>query len=662
MKSTPNKTLTGVPNIAGLWPLLVFLLLSLLLYGNTLSNDYCLDDTIVITENTFTKDGISGIPDIFTYESFTGFFGKEKQLVSGGRYRPFSIATFALEYQFLGLNAAFSHFVNIVLYGLTGYFIFLLILLLLPQQVQSKWYQSISFLVAALFMFHPVHTEVVANIKGRDEILALLFGILSFWQVLLYDKNRKLRNLVFSSFFLLLALFSKEHALVFAVLIPLSLIMFRRTGTKQFLTVALWLVVPSIIFLSVRQVILGNVLQIPVTELMNNSFIGATSAQHFATVFYVLLKYLQLLVFPHPLTYDYYPYHITLTDWENLIPVISIIIYSAILIASIIYFRRQPLITFSVLLFLLPLLPVTNIFFPIGTFLSERFLYIPSLGFCILGGFFLYKGLKAPKRILKTGTWIIISVFAVFFGWKTISRNAVWENDLTLFTTDVKISHNSAKGNCAAGGILFDHYKNFTDTVVRNEMIKPAIQYLENAITIHPKYEDAWLLLGNTYTLFPDSIPKALFCYEQILSFSSGNTKAIQNIEYLTLIEKQPARKADLLERVLQYKPDSYHILSQLGNTWGKELQNLDKAAYYLEKAIEVNPQGKEAMRDLGVAYAMLNNFRKSAEVLEKAVRLDSTDANTWVNLGLTYTHLREVQKAGICFEKAKLLQSAGAN
>jgi len=654
MNELPNRTLKK--NFSRLGPLLIFLLMAFLLYGNSIKNDYCLDDAIVITNNSFTNQGISGIGEIFAYESFTGFFGKEKQLVSGGRYRPLSIATFAIENQYFGLNPHVSHFINVVLYGLSGYLIFLILLMLWPQTDYQKWYSGIAFLASALFMAHPIHTEVVANIKGRDEILALLFSLLSFWQALLYIKKNNNWNLVYSALFFVPALFSKEHALVFLIIIPVAIALTNKNIRKEIPKVFFALLIPAIVFLVIRHAVLGQMVLTSSQELMNDSFLQATQSQHVASVFFVFLKYLHLLVFPHPLTYDYYPYHIPLNDWGSMVPVLSVLAYSVIVFSGLFFIKRLPLLTISILLFLLPLLPVSNIFFPIGTFLNERFLYIPSLGFCLFIGFLLWKGIHS--RILKFSTYFLIAGLGIFFTWKTVSRNFIWKNDLTLFTTDVQVSANSAKGNCAAGGILFDTYKTNENRDLRNEKISMSIQYLKRATEIHPTYETAWLLLGNAYTLFPDSLNKALHCYKTVLTFNPGNTHAIQNIEYVAMLEKNILRRAELLEQVLMYEPKSYMLLCNLGNIWGKDLNNISKARVYLEKALEVNPNGMEALKDLGVTYAMTNDFKKSATIFQQVIKIDSLDANNWINLGLTYNNLKEPNKAKICFEKAKLLQT----
>ena len=289
--------------------------------------------------------------------------------------------------------------------------------------------------------------------------------------------------------------------------------------------------------------------------------------------------------------------------------------------------------------------------------MSERFIYIPSLGFCIIAGYFIYNGIHSKIKYYRILTISLITTLILGFGVKTISRNVVWKNDFTLFTTDVKTSVNSAKGNCAAGGILLDTFKDNPDQQVKDLNLKLAIGYLNKAVAIHPTYIDAWLLLGNAYLIFPDSTDLSVSCYEEILEFSPQNEKAIHNLEFIAYKEKVPAKKVKLLENVLKYEPKSYAILYQLGNIWGKELSNLPLATQYLEKALEINPTGKEALKDLGVAFAMQQNFRKSADIMEQVVKIDSTDANVWNNLGLTYTYLKQQGKANYCFEKAKSLQ-----
>ena len=160
------------------WQAALMLIVPFALYWQTTGYGYVLDDQIVITDNSFTKEGWSGIDDLLLTESFTGYFGEQKELVQGNRYRPLSLITFAIEYGITGgLHPWLSHFINILLYGILGIVILRVFHLLLPDRIQTASWLSLPFLVALLYILHPIHTEAVANIKGRDEIMAMLLSL-----------------------------------------------------------------------------------------------------------------------------------------------------------------------------------------------------------------------------------------------------------------------------------------------------------------------------------------------------------------------------------------------------------------------------------------------------------------------------------------------------
>lgn len=169
------------PKVAvGLWKYrLGILLLSILLYANTLSHDYTQDDAIVIYDNMFTTEGFSGISGLLKYDTFYGFFKEEGKasLVSGGRYRPLTPVMFAVGWQLFGKNPFIGHLWNLLFYAIIGLLIFELIRRFSPRK-RIDW-TIIAFVSALLFVAHPVHTEVVANIKGRDEIMTLLGALIS---------------------------------------------------------------------------------------------------------------------------------------------------------------------------------------------------------------------------------------------------------------------------------------------------------------------------------------------------------------------------------------------------------------------------------------------------------------------------------------------------
>ena len=167
------------------WLLLIVFSFGFLLYVNTFQNQYAVDDTIIITSNRFAQAGFEGISDILTTDAFEGHFGERgKTLVAGGRYRPLSIVSFAIEIGLWGKNhPQRSHLINAILYGLLGIVSLLFLRLILPSNRKKPWYVALPFWITMLYLAHPIHTEAIANIKGRDELMGMLFSMLALYGI-----------------------------------------------------------------------------------------------------------------------------------------------------------------------------------------------------------------------------------------------------------------------------------------------------------------------------------------------------------------------------------------------------------------------------------------------------------------------------------------------
>ncbi|HAN77821.1 MAG TPA: hypothetical protein DCQ31_08650, partial [Bacteroidales bacterium] len=276
-------------------PYAILFILSLLLYGNTLKNDYVLDDVVVITQNEFTKKGFAGISEIFSYDTFTGYLGKQKKLVAGGRYRPLSVATFAVEYQFFGKMPWFSHVINLLLYAGIVLLLYKIFDNLFRQRFMAtyKWYLSPAFFVALLYLFHPIHTEAVANIKGRDELMTFLGALIAMWYSIKYVETKNLLNLVYIFIAFFLGLLSKENTITFLAIIPLTLYFFTQSKLKQILIALAPALLASVVFLIIRQTIIGGFSDGTTDNLINNAFAEANTSQRYGTVFYTFLVYLK---------------------------------------------------------------------------------------------------------------------------------------------------------------------------------------------------------------------------------------------------------------------------------------------------------------------------------------------------------------------------------
>lgn len=636
---------------------LIIFILTFVLYGNTLTHDYALDDAIVITQNQFTKKGIDGIKEIFTTEGFTGFFGIKKNLVAGGRYRPLSLVTFAIEWEFFKNSPGLSHFINILLYALTGVLLYLVLSKLLIKYETKHWYFSLPFLSTILFIAHPIHTEVIANIKGRDEIMTFMGAIAALYFTLKYLETNKPVHLVFSSVVFFLALLSKENAITFIAVIPLSVYFFtNHKNAKNFFSV-LPLILAALVFLVIRQKVLGSFTAPVARELMNNPFIEMTTGQQYATIFYTLGIYLKLLFFPHPLTFDYYPYHIPIMNWDDVKTILPLIVYLLIGIWGLIGLRKKSIFSFSVLYYLITISIVSNILFSVGAFMNERFVYMSSLGFSLI---IAYLAVAKIPIFIKPGksSMIFISGFVllilVLYSGKTISRNTAWENDFKLFTTDVKVSQNSAKSNCSAGGKLIEEAIKPENKDKRNEYLKLSLQYLNKSVSIHPTYADALLLLGNAWYEYNKNYDSALYAYKKILVQNPSYDRVFSNVEIIMNKYDNIDNKQKIWEDLYKINPNRFEVNYALGQLYGRYRNDVKKALPFLETAVRLKPDNVVANKDLGVSYGFLGDFKKSAVVLEKAAQLDPKDDQIFYNLGVTYMQLNDKAKGEAFMKKAE--------
>jgi tetratricopeptide (TPR) repeat protein len=651
----------------------IFIILAFILYGQTISYDYALDDSIVIKKNEFTKQGIKGIPDILSNDTFVGFFGKKKNLVAGGRYRPLSVVSFAIEVELFGLEPGISHFINILLYALTAIVLFKILNLLFRRFQPKRWYFSIPFLSTLFFLAHPIHTEVVANIKGRDEIMILLGSLLALWYTLKYLDSKSIKYLIYSFVAFFLAFMSKENTVTFLAVIPLAVLFFTKHSVKDNLISMIPLLLATGIFLGIRQQILGSFSTPVAAELMNNPFLNATEGEKFATIFYTLLIYLKLLIFPHPLTYDYYPKQIPIIDWGDVRAWGSLLIYLALLLPAIYYFVRIAmrriagkgpedesmhwnLMAFLVLLYMSTLSVVSNLVFPVGTFMNERFIYISSISYMILLAWVISDRLphwiQNLKQYQSLATGVLV-VLLLAYSVKSIARNRAWKDDPTLFTTDVETSTNSAKGNAAAASIYRTMAQEATIQSEKNKYYEKTIKHFTQAITVYPGYFDVCLDLGVVHYRYNKNLGKTLEYFKKAFEINHTNPKVYQFINAIFNEVKQPQKKLEFYLMLDELKPDLYDVSYSLGTIYGKELNQLAQATIYLEKAVEINPNGADALKDLSVAYGMGQRYEESIEMSKRALTFKPKDAQIYINISINYRNLGEEKLAEEYYQQA---------
>ncbi len=647
-------------------PLLALFALGFVLYIYTTGFGYALDDKLYITDNKFTKLGISGMSDIFTTESLVGFWG-EKNLLAGGRYRPLAIATFALEYQLWEGKPGRSHFFNIILYCLVGLVLYRVLWRLFSTKNNkvNAWYLSLPFIATALYIAHPLHSEVVASIKGRIEILASLGVLVTMYYSLKYVDTKQYKYLLASGIAFLLALLSKESAITFIGIIPLTLYYFTKADVKTHLYSIAPLFAAFLIFLGFRYNALGFWISngVIVEELLNDPFLGTSVADKYATIFYTMGLYIKLLFFPITLTHDYYPKHIPIISWSDLRAIVPLIMYIALGVYAVWGLFKKNVVSYGILVYLMSFSIVSNLVFSIGAFMNERFMYLPSLGFCLILAYLIteklhFKNIAKDKLVLGSLVFLL-TVYSL----RTFARIPAWNDNESLFLTDVKNSPNSTKVNTSAGGILLEKAAKISNQKdpKRQVMINQAIQYLKKGLELYPGNVNALMLLGNAYYDLDRNYDKVFENYEQILQRNKNHVQVHRNLSLMSEQEQEAKNVTKLVQflenKVVPLEPNTPLPYDALGMMYGKKKGDIPNSIKHFEKALTLGfdkPSTKAGtMQDLAIAYGMSGQHQKSIDINLEALKLDVNNAKILLNIGISYQNLGNEAKANQYFERA---------
>ncbi len=530
-KDNKNKQKTGIPKnevvVKDSKPAFAFLanfkvqaallaVIGFVFYFNTFHNDYAVDDFLIIAKSPAVNSGIAGIPEIMSSDIFESYYREYNadNRLSGGRYRPLSLVTYAIEQQIFGetidasdKNPSISedaykkiitvrHVDNVLLYILS-----VVVLLYFLRKIVFPEQPLIAFLSALLFTIHPIHTEVVANIKSRDEILSLLFISLTFIYTFKYKEHKKISALIISLVCFFLALLSKEYAVTLIVLIPMMLYLLKDYSPGKSLKAALPYLGALALYLVLRFSMVSFKGSGEDNELLNNPYLLASPMQKIATEIATLLNYLKLLVFPHPLSVDYSYNQIPYKSFASPLFWLSLLVHGALFVMMLRLLKKKHILSFAIAFYLFHLFLVSNLPFSIGATMGERLIYHSSLGFCMALAYFLnmaYEKIK-PQSSANAALAGAMLLVVLLCGVKTIARNADWKNNSTLYLKDAETATNSALAN-GNGGASYNELANLPENAARKtEMLNKAIVYLNKAIAIHPKYTMAYMNRGTSY-------------------------------------------------------------------------------------------------------------------------------------------------------------------
>lgn len=577
---------------------LVITVLGFLIYTNTFGHEWALDDFSVIKENWVTQSGTEGIgthlTNTYRYGYGAGF---------GTLYRPLTPIMFTVEWSLFPDNPGFMHFVNVLFYALSGCLMFFTL-----ARVMRDYNILLPFATTLIFMVHPLHTESVANIKGRDDIMGLFFFLLAIYWLWSFLEKSDVKWLAASLFSFFLSTLAKESSVTFVAVIPLLIHYFTKVPLAKNLKLSAGFLAVALLFLYIRTFIVSKGLD-SVSQLDNVLASTDNYWDQRATAFVILGRYLRLMFLPHPLVSDAGYNQIPLTTFGDWRAILSFVFHAGLGIYALLNIQKKSIFSFAILFYILTFSVTSNVVFNIGTGYAERLLYVPLLGFALAVSYGMIKlfGLETKrtsafslsgffqKNMVMLG---FLGILVIGFSYKTFDRNKAWKDSFTLYDTDIQVSPDCAKLQFHYGLELSKRGMDQTGDEQAETMNKARATFVK-ATEIYPSYADAYSQLGLWHFRagFKD---KAIEYYNQAIEHKPTHAKSYNNLGIIYF-----ERNAEALARKDKAAADA----------------NFAKAKEVYEKAVLYDPRYVDALRNLGVIYAKQKQFPTAVSYFEKALK-----------------------------------------
>jgi len=379
---------------------LIVFIFSGVLFVNTIPNEYNLDDELVTINHRTTSKGLKNIDEIFT-----GFY-YEDDMGYKYDYRPITHLSFALEHQLFGQNPHVSHAVNVVLYAFLCLLIFYL-----SNKIYPDKSPSFGFFVAMFFAVMPIHTEVVASIKNRDEILSLLFGLSAFYLFFFRDRSKVL-IFILAIILFQLSIFSKPSTTLLLFLIPFYFLFLKQS--QQLVYFLFYLLFNACVFSYFFLVSLKFQIVFPLVLILLTLFLFFIKNFKSKIMKYITPKVVQLLF----ISLAYFSTLFSLFYGGGLFFLIGIYLCLITLVVS--YQSGKYLLVVSLLSF--PVFMITSFYYNI-----PYFVFIYSFLFVLLNDkitnkslilsslFFLIVAIPIFYKFLGTVVFMFLPIIALFF-------------------------------------------------------------------------------------------------------------------------------------------------------------------------------------------------------------------------------------------------------
>jgi Flp pilus assembly protein TadD len=616
-------------------------------YAGALSAEFVWDDIPLIEENPRIRS-LSNIPSFFTEDYWEGEY-------PSGLYRPLALAAHAVEFAVFGTRPAGYHAVNIALHALNALLLFGIARRLLGKGAPA-------WIAACLFALHPAQSESVIGVVGLSGLLSAFFG-LGAWAIA--PEGR--RGAVAAPVLLFLSMLGKETGFVWAV--PILIEMGMRGADRRALAMRAGGMLGAIaLFLVVRAAALGGIAVPPEGQI----FAGADTSVRAVTMLRGFARYARLLVYPRVLSGDYSPNAIRVSGRFDGSALAGLAFLLLALAAVLLARRRSPPAFLGLVLFLAALAPVSNIVFPIGAIIAERFLYAPLAGLTLAAGALLTGVLRNRRGLAVLVSFLVIVPCTA----RTAVRTRDWKDHETFMRSVFEAVPESYRAEEALAERLLAEGKGEEALAAarRARAIFPddrilvllegralaaagktfeALELLRGLAERHPEDARSRLLLAET--LYNAGRPEdALREYRAALDLDRRDYRALIGIgrslddlgrtgEAIASYREAVAARPDL--------PDVWMRLGMLAALGGDA-----RAAEYYFGRVDSGSNRFPALLQRGAALENLGRAEEAARSYELASRIDPGSPEPWIRWGALLLRKGEKGSAREKLERARTL------
>jgi protein O-mannosyl-transferase len=618
--------------------LYIFIILVLVAasYYNSISNGFVFDDVYLVYQNPFIKDW-HNIPKLFhmDYWQHAGF-------KHTGLYRPLTMLSFLIEYIFAGLKPRLYHIDNIVLHFLCSVLVYFNLKLMLKEE-------RVPIITALLFAAHPVHTESVAWISGRAELLWSFFALLS--SLFFLKKPSRPVYVLSSSFFFLLALLAKEGAIVLPVILAAYLVIFEEpepgTGRISQLIRRLYpLGVVFAIYMPARLLVLKAIGPTGAAQIIG--FEGPYEI--FLTMSKAFTHYIRLSFLPFNLTIDYmFP---TPESFFRFVVLMPLFLVGAIAVYAGRIMRYSRTVFFGIAVFFIALLPVSNII-PIGIIMSERAMYIPVLGPCMIVGVFISRAYE--YELLKNGRWrtlLITAVILLTFIANSVNRNPFWSKQKEFLEYRINVIKERIK---ASPGYSYNYYLLANASIVLNDFGPKTLEAALESARIAPDNPYTHYLVAQIYTheSKPEQALKEVMASLDINPDDADTLNLAANILHMLHRDKEAEKLLDKAFSIGPVNSEFYlnkgYILIALGET--------EEALSVFESASKIYPEEPQLFKMQGMVLGSMRRYEEAVKKLRLAEEISDDDPEIYYLLGVAYFGEGDADAAAAELKKALKLK-----